>query len=92
MPLLCSAISVGGGELPIDQDLLMAKRIVKYYKSLGVKVNVEVVESTIKAIDRYLPKYFPIGPFTRQDFLALVMAESSFHQYEVGKSGERGIF
>jgi hypothetical protein len=90
--LLCSSVSIGNGELPINQDFIGAKRIVKYYKSLGTKVHVEVVEETMKAVDRYLPKYFPNGPFTRQDFLAMAMAESSFHQYEVGSSGEQGIF
>jgi hypothetical protein len=92
IPFLFYSKPIGGGELPINQDFINAKRIVKYYRSVGIKVHTEVVEATIKAIDHYLPKYFPNGPFTKHDFIALAMAESDFHQYEVGASGEQGIF
>jgi hypothetical protein len=56
------------------------------------KVNKEVVIQMLKAIDLNMPKFFPNGPFTRNDFIAMAWLESEFRQFEEGTSGEKGIF
>jgi len=58
----------------------------------GLPVNVKVVVKLLKAIDRNIPKFFPNGPFTRNDFIALAWLESALHQHENGTHGEKGIF
>jgi hypothetical protein len=58
----------------------------------GIAVHMNVVVSMLKEIDRNLIKYYPGGPFTRNDFIALAWIESAFNQYEVGTKGEKGIF
>jgi hypothetical protein len=58
----------------------------------GLPVHVHVVVDMLKAIDKNMAKYYPDGPFTRNDFIALAWIESAFHQYEGGTHGERGIF
>ena len=68
------------------------QKLYKYYRSIGKHVSKEVLERTLSAINKYRIRYFPDNQFTRQDFIALAMAESDFHQYEVGSSGEVGIF
>lgn len=75
-----------------DTTKTMAHKLVLYYKSIGMHPKAEVIEKTIVAVDKYRLKYFPNGEFSRQDFIALAMIESNFHQYEVGSSGEVGIF
>lgn len=52
----------------------------------------KTVKETIEQIDVYLPKYFPNGPFKREDFVAMAWLESGFNQYETGTHGEKGIF
>lgn len=75
-----------------------ALEIQTYYQTLvktgdkKVTPDIRVIEHTLQAIDHTLPTYFPNGPFTREDFIAIAMLESDFHQYELGTSGERGIF
>lgn len=69
-----------------------ASRIVDYYYRQGTPVRFSVVKKTLEAIDYYLPHYFPDGPFTNKDLIAMAMVESSFQQYLVGTSGEKGIF
>ena len=46
----------------------------------------------LKEIDKNLLAFYPKGPFTRNDFIALGWLESEFRQYEHGTHGERGIF
>jgi hypothetical protein len=75
-----------------DQNKIIVDKIAIYYQSCHTKVNKKVVGSVLKAIDKYLPRYFSDGEFTKQDFIALAMLESNFRQYEVGTSGEVGIF
>jgi Transglycosylase SLT domain len=58
----------------------------------GLPVHMTVVVSMLKEIDKNLVKYYPKGPFTRNDFIALAWIESAFHQYEGGSKGEKGIF
>lgn len=58
----------------------------------GVAVNTRVVVTMLKEIDKNVAKYYPNGPFTRNDFIALGWLESEFRQYERGTHGERGIF
>jgi len=65
------------------KHLLVSKHIV---------ANTRVIVKTLKAIDRNLPKFFPNGPFTRNDFIALAWLESGFTQYEEGTRGDRGLF
>ena len=75
-----------------------ALKIQSYYRRMVTKgtervvPELLVVEHTLRAIDTNLPKYFPNGEFTREDFIAIAMLESDFHQFEIGTSGERGIF
>lgn len=69
-----------------------ASKIVDYYYRQNKAVRFSVVKKTLEAIDYYLPHYFPDGPFTNKDFIAMAMVESSFEQYLVGTSGEKGIF
>jgi hypothetical protein len=58
----------------------------------GLPVHMNVVVTMLKEIDKNLIKYYPNGPFTRNDFIALAWIESGFHQYEGGTHGEKGIF
>ena len=58
----------------------------------GLPVHMDVVVTMLKEIDKNLVKYYPNGPFTRNDFIALAWIESGFHQYENGAKGEKGIF
>ncbi len=60
--------------------------------SKGTPVNMDVLVSVLKEIDVNVAKYFPNGPFTRTDFIAMGWLESEFRQFEVGTHGERGIF
>jgi soluble lytic murein transglycosylase-like protein len=69
-----------------------ALRINAYYYRFDVATNVSVVKETLDAIDKFLPKYFPEGPYTRKDFIAIAMVESNFNQYLTGKAGEFGVF
>lgn len=85
-------------ELPKDVYKAEALKIQSYYKVMvkrgdeRVVPDLRVIEHVLRSIDQYLPKYFPNGPFTREDFIAIAMLESDFHQFEIGTSGERGIF
>lgn len=75
-----------------------ALKIQAYYQTLvnkgdkKVAPDARVIEHVLRSIDEQLPKYFPNGPFNREDFIAIAMLESDFHQFELGTSGERGIF
>ena len=83
-------------------ELKGLEKELRYYKEAsmlndllfreGLPVHVRVVVDMLKAIDKNIDKYYPEGPFTRNDFIALAWIESGFHQYEVGTSGEKGIF
>lgn len=85
---------IGSSELSpsAETNKSVAKRIVEYYKGTGDAVDVTTVEQTLNAIDKNLPRYFPKQQFSRQDFIALAMLESEFNLYEVGSSGEIGVF
>lgn len=86
-------VSVGSAELDnTDTNKIVAHKLAAYYKTIDERVDVNVIEATLVAIDRYRLKYFPEQQFSKQDFIALAMVESNFHQYEVGSSGEVGIF
>lgn len=81
--------------IQIEQDqvyVLQASKIVDYYYRQNVPVRFSVVKETLEQIDYFLPIYFPDGPFTARDFIAMAMIESEFNQYLVGKAGEKGIF
>jgi hypothetical protein len=69
-----------------------ASKLVDYYYRQGQPTRFAVVKDTLTAIDRFLPHYFPDGPFTNKDLIAIAMVESEFGQYLVGTSGEKGIF
>jgi hypothetical protein len=83
-------------------ELEKTKEELHYYKDAtklndllfreGIAVHMNVVVSMLKEIDKNLVKYYPEGPFTRNDFIALAWIESAFNQYEVGTKGEKGIF
>lgn len=72
---------------------------LEYYRQATVlrdlvkhPASIKVIVAMLKAIDLNVPKFFPNGPFTRNDFIAMAWLESTFHQYEEGTHGERGIF
>lgn len=95
--ILVILLSLNGGEILYSlpdtySNQEMAKRIQCYYEAQSRSVNCKTIEATLNAIDLYLKYYFPNGPFCKQDFVAIAMLESDFNQYELGKSGERGIF
>jgi len=69
-----------------------ATKLSTYYYQQDIPVNFKTILETLDAIDRFLPRYFPNGPFTREDIIALAMVESCFNQYCTGTSGEKGIF
>lgn len=96
------ATKLDGGLFPkTDVDAKM-KTELDYYKQAaalndllfreGTPVNTRVVVTMLKEIDKNLVKFYPSGPFTRNDFIALGWLESEFRQYERGTHGERGIF
>lgn len=75
---------------------------LKYYKQAaklsdilfkeGTPVRMQVVVDMLKNINKNLLVYYPKGPFTRNDFIALAWTESEFRQFETGTHGERGMF
>lgn len=58
----------------------------------GMPVSTKTIKETLETIDAMLPKYFPNGPYTREDFIAMAWLESGFNQFEIGTHGEKGIF
>ena len=85
----CSLYDNVHSELNIYKE---AEEINDYYARFKVATRVDVIRQTLISIDKLLPKYFPDGPYTRKDLLAIAMVESSFDQYLTGKAGEYGIF
>lgn len=75
-----------------DSANVRAHQIARVLKREGARPNVAIIAKTIREIDRNIPKYFPKGPFTREDFIAIAMTESRFNKHCVGSSGEKGIF
>lgn len=69
-----------------------AERINDYYSRNDVTTRALVIRETLESIDQLLPRYFPNGPYTRNDFIAMAMVESGFDQYLVGTHKEFGIF
>lgn len=85
-----------------DRDKAAIQTELEYYQQAaalndilfreGTPVHINVVVQMLKEIDKNLLKYYPEGPFTRTDFIALAWVESEFKQYEGGTHGERGMF
>jgi hypothetical protein len=83
-------------------DLAKVQTELEYYREAAIlndllfrentPVHMNVVITMLKEIDKNLIKYYPKGPFTRNDFIALAWVESEFKQFEGGSHGERGIF
>ena len=70
-----------------------ASFIVDYCYRDNTPVRYDTAYTLLKAIDQYLPGYFPEGPYKRIDFIALALTESpGLDQYSVGAAGEKGIF
>ena len=105
--ILCAvSLPLGGGVFHKtdynDQSKAAIQTELEYYKQAavlndllfkeGVPVHMNVVISMLKEIDKNIVKFYPDGPFTRTDFIALGWLESEFKQYEPGTHGERGIF
>jgi len=92
----------GGILTRLTAEEAAAKTELQYYKQAailndllfkeGTAVHMKVIVDMLKEIDKNLIKYYPSGPFTRNDFIALAWVESEFKQYEGGTHGERGIF
>jgi hypothetical protein len=85
----------------LEQDRHNMKEL-QYYKEAtlltdclyreGTPVSTKVIKETLEAIDAFLPKYFPNGPYTREDFIAMAWLESGFDKYSLGTHSEKGIF
>lgn len=78
-----------------DKDLLYYQQALvlkKFLATQKIPATTKVIAKTLKAIDVNVAKYYPNGPFTRNDFIALAWLESAFHQYENGTHGEKGLF
>ena len=58
----------------------------------GTPVSTKTIKETLETIDKLVPKYFPHGPYKREDFIAMAWLESGFNQFETGTHGEKGIF
>jgi hypothetical protein len=71
-----------------EEAMLIHRRLAKD----GLSTTILVIERALESIDYYLPRYFPGGPFHRDDLIALAWLESGFHQYEGGTHGERGLY
>jgi hypothetical protein len=70
-----------------------ASKIIDYYYKEKICMRFCTVRDMLKAIDQYLSSYFPDGPFTRRDFIALALTETSnLNQYTTGSCGEYGLF
>jgi hypothetical protein len=70
-----------------------ASNLIDYYYKNNICMRFKVVKEMLKAIDQYLPHYFPDGPYTREDFIAIALTETTnLDQYTVGGFGERGLF
>lgn len=69
-----------------------ASKINDLLFSIGTPVRDEMIVNILKNIDKQVASYYPNGPFTRNDFIALAWTESEFRQYEHGTHGERGVF
>jgi hypothetical protein len=88
--------------LAIARQYKAASIELRYYKEAtlltdclyrdGVPVSTKTIKEVLETIDCLLPKYFPNGPYTREDFIAIAWLESGFNQYEIGTHGEKGIF
>ena len=70
----------------------IAAKINDYYYRFNKPVRIKVVHQVLNSLDTYLPRYFPEGPYTKKDLLAIAMVESNFEQYLTGKKKEYGIF
>jgi len=75
-----------------DQYWEDAAKINDFYYRFNVPTRVTVIKDALIAINRYLPNYFPEGPFTKKDLLAIIMVESSFNQYLTGRHKEYGLY
>lgn len=69
-----------------------AEAINDFYYKQNITVRQAVVRKVLIEVDKYLPKYFPEGEFTRKDLIAIAMVESRFDQYLVGQHREYGVF
>jgi hypothetical protein len=69
-----------------------AVRLQRILKREHSRVSAGEIESVLDQIDVNLRRYFPHGPFTKEDFVSLAMTESRFDRRCVGTSGERGVF
>jgi hypothetical protein len=58
----------------------------------GSAADGRVVAVVLANINRELPRYFPKGPFTAADIVAIGMVETRFNPRSIGTSGERGVF
>jgi Transglycosylase SLT domain len=77
-----------GKEQYLKEALLIHRRL----QQDGLPTTVPVIERALVEIDAELPRYFPDGPFERDDLIALAWLESGFHQHEGGTHGERGLY
>ncbi|MGH7974885.1 MAG: transglycosylase SLT domain-containing protein [bacterium] len=94
---------LGGGifDKPNAEQVRLQKEL-NYYREAtllndllfkeGIPVHMNIVIVMLKEIDKNIATYYPNGPFTRTDFMALGWLESEYKQFERGTHGERGIF
>lgn len=94
MHKLLKSIAVAGlcASTCSGSNLAGAQRIHRILVREGSKVPVTDIKWVLDEIDRNLALFFPRGPFTKSDLIAIAMTESRFNRHCVGTSGERGVF
>ena len=65
--------------------------MIEIMRELNYAPDEKIILHVLRAVDKYLPKYFPNGEFTKCDITAIIMIESSFDPYARGTSGEFGL-
>jgi hypothetical protein len=90
--LLVSSVGSAAQRCSEVTNVRVANTIAHAFRKKGAVVNPGVIAVVLRSADVSLAKYFPHGPYTRRDLLAMAWLESSFNKYEKGTHGERGVF
>ena len=68
-------------------------RVAGFYNTAyHTKMNVGIINKVMESAIKYNKEFFPNGPYTYKDIIAIAIIESEFSQFLVGGSGEKGIF
>ena len=70
-----------------------AIRVASFYNTAyHTNIDAGIVEEVIESAIKYNNIYFPHGPYSYKDIVAVAIIESEFNKFLVGNSGEKGIF